>query len=80
MMTAEGKHPTNQQEDIKLKNQDLRKTAKAAGIPLWRIAEALGISEPTMTRKLRHELPESEKQQLLSLIRQLAKEGSHAEE
>lgn len=62
-----------------MKNLDFRKSAKAAGIPLWRIAEALGISEPTMTRKLRHELPEAEKQRLLNLIEQLAEEGSHAE-
>lgn len=58
-----------------MKNLDLRNSAKAAGIPLWRIADALGVSEPTMTRKLRHELPENEKKQLLDLIKQLAKEA-----
>ena len=62
-----------------MQNLDLRKSAKAAGIPLWRIAEALEISEPTMTRKLRHELPENEKKQLLDLIKQLAEEGENAE-
>ena len=62
-----------------MKNLDLRNSAKAAGIPLWRIADALGVSEPTMTRKLRHELPENEKKQLLDLIKQLAEEGENAE-
>lgn len=62
-----------------MKNLDLRKSAKAAGIPLWRLAEALGVSEPTMTRKLRHELSEAEKRRLLNLIEQLAKEERHAE-
>lgn len=57
-----------------MKNQALRQAAKAAKVPLWRIAEALCISEPTMTRKLRRELPESEKQRLLKIIEQLAKE------
>ena len=63
-----------------MKNLDLRKSAKAAGIPLWRIADAIGVSEPTMTRKLRHELPENEKKQLLDLIKQLAREGENADE
>lgn len=56
-------------------NMDLRRTAKAAKVPLWRVAEVLGISEPTMTRKLRRELPEKEKQQMFGIIEQLAKEA-----
>lgn len=63
-----------------MKNLELRKAAKAAGIPLWRIADAIGVGEATMTRKLRHELPENEKKQLLNLIRQLAREGENADE
>lgn len=63
-----------------MKNLDLRKSAKAAGIPLWRIADAIGVGEATMTRKLRHELPENEKKQLLNLIKQLAREGENADE
>ena len=63
-----------------MQNLDLRKSAKAAGIPLWRIADAIGVSEPTMTRKLRHELPGNEKKQLLDLIKQLAREGENADE
>ena len=58
-----------------MKNQALRQAAKAAKVPLWRIAAVLGVSEPTMTRKLRRELPENEKQQLLKIIEQLAKEA-----
>ncbi len=63
-----------------MKNLELRKAAKAAGIPLWRIADAIGVGEATMTRKLRHELPENEKKQLLNLIKQLAREGENADE
>lgn len=58
-----------------MKNQALRQAAKAAKVQLWRIAEVLGVSEPTMTRKLRRELPENEKQQMLKIIEQLAKEA-----
>ena len=57
-------------------NYDLRTAAKNAGVPLWAIADALHISEPTMTRKLRRELPEKEKQQMLGIIKHLAMEES----
>ena len=56
-----------------MKNQEIRLAARGAGIPLWQLAEAIGVSEPTMTRKLRHELPEDEKQRILSIIRNLSK-------
>lgn len=57
-------------------NRELRNAAKTAKVPLWAIADVLQISEPTMTRKLRRELPEKEKQQLLEIIEQLAMEES----
>ena len=57
-------------------NQDLRNAAKAAKVPLWRIAEKLGCSEPTMTRTLRRELPEKQKQQMFGIIEHLAMEES----
>ena len=52
-------------------NQDIRNVARKAGVPLWRIADALGVSEPTMTRRLRRELPEIEKQRILEIIEQI---------
>ena len=54
-----------------MQNIDLRLRAKGAGVPLWRIAEALRISEPTLTRHLRKELSEKEKRQILSIIEKL---------
>ena len=41
-------------------NLTIRKFAKEKNVPLWAVADALGISEPTMTRKLRHELEPEE--------------------
>jgi len=55
-------------------NQDIREKAKAARIPLWRVAEALGVSEPTIIRTLRHELPEADKTHVLAIIAELAGE------
>lgn len=55
----------------KQENTDLRKAAKAQGVPLWKLAHAAGISESTMTRKLREPLAEKEKAHFLDLIRKL---------
>lgn len=55
-------------------NLDIRSAAKSKGVLLWEIASKLGISEPTMTRKLRRELPAAEKQKFLSIIDDIAAE------
>lgn len=49
-------------------NTDIRTAAKNAGIFLYQIASAMGISEPTMTRKLRFELSNDEKQTIFNVI------------
>ena len=49
-------------------NIDVRNAAKKNGLPLWIIANALGIHEVTLVKKLRVELPVKEKQLLLSII------------
>ena len=55
-------------------NKDIRLKAKGCGVPFWKIAAKLGISEPTMTRKLRFELSEAEKAKIFKIIEEL-KEG-----
>lgn len=52
-------------------NTDIRLKAKENGVPLWKIAEKLNISEPTMTRKLRKELPDEEKTKIIGIIAEL---------
>lgn len=60
---------------MKKANNDIRNEAKAAGVKLWQIAEKLCIREEMLSRKLRHELPEEEKAQIKSIIKELEKEG-----
>lgn len=55
-------------------NQEVRLYAKSSGVRLWQIAEALGIWEATLSRKLRHELPTEEKERILGIIDTLARE------
>ena len=55
-------------------NQDVRRAAAGAGIKLWQIADALGIADCSLSRKLRKELPQEEKEKIFSIIQQLSEE------
>ena len=55
-------------------NQGIRRAAAGSGVKLWQIAEALGVADYNFSRKLRKELPPDEKEKILSIIAELAKE------
>jgi hypothetical protein len=54
-----------------MQNMGIRLAARGAGVPLWRVAEEMGVSEPTMTRWLRKELPAEEQQRILAAIERI---------
>lgn len=56
-------------------NQDIRRTAAGSGVKLWQIAEALGIADCSLSRKLRRELPAQEKEKIFGIIRELSQEA-----
>lgn len=58
-----------------MKNQDIRRTAAGSGVKLWQIADALGIADCSLSRKLRKELDDDEKKEIFSIIDRLAKEA-----
>ena len=49
-------------------NQEIRKSAQVAGVRNWEIAEYIGVSEGTLCRWMRRELPEDKKRQILAAI------------
>lgn len=57
-----------------MNNQDIRRTAAGAGVKLWQVADALGITDSSLSRKLRKELPDKEKQKIFDIIVELSKE------
>ena len=57
-----------------MKNVEIRSAYMLAGIKQWQLAEAMGISETHLSRKLRKELPQEEKQNILEIIERLSKE------
>ena len=57
-----------------MNNQDIRRTAAGAGVKLWQIADALGIADYSLSRKLRKELPREEKERIFEIIKNLSRE------
>ena len=51
-----------------MKNERIRQAAKAAHVPLWKLAERLNVSEATMTRMLRRDLTQEKEEKILALI------------
>ena len=58
-----------------MNNIEIRKTLKAVHMKQWELADAMGISEYTLCKKLRHELPNDQKKEILGLIQNYQKGG-----
>lgn len=63
-----------------MNNLLIRQEAKRAGVALWEVADALGVSDSTLYRQLRRELPAEKREKALSAIRAIAaQKGAHYE-
>lgn len=51
-----------------MNNVEIKVTLKQAHMAQWQLADLLGITEWTLSRKLRKELPEEEKESIIELI------------
>ena len=49
-------------------NQDIRNAVEENGFKLWKLAEALGIYDGNLSRKLRRELPTDQKEHIFRVI------------
>jgi len=57
---------------MNMNNIDIKLKAAASGVPLWKIADKLGIADTSFSRKLRKELPDDEKKRIFDIIENLA--------
>jgi hypothetical protein len=57
-----------------MNNLEIRAELKARGLKHWELAEALNISEFTLTRWLRREMMDSRKKEILSMIQCIDKD------
>ncbi len=55
-------------------NQDIRTAATSAGVKLWQIADKLGMNDGNFCRKLRKELSDKEKVEIMEIIRSLSEQ------
>ena len=56
-----------------MRNNTIREQAKSNGVKFWEIAEAMGVSEATVTRMLRRELPGAEQRKILDIVADIAR-------
>lgn len=57
-----------------MSNKEIRIALVNYGIKQYTLADFLGITETTLSKKLRKELPPEEKERILAAIERLAKE------
>ena len=55
-------------------NKEIRNAARIAGVCLWQVADAYGVTDSHFSRKLRKELPDAEKAKILRIIERIAQE------
>lgn len=53
-------------------NQDIKRAAAGKGVCLWQVAMAIGMNDAAFSRKLRTELPNDKKTEILEIIDRLA--------
>lgn len=58
-------------------NADIKEAAKQAGGYLYNIADRLNISDNTLIRRMRRELPDEEKAKIKGIIAELAAEKAN---
>lgn len=62
-------------------NEAIREKVKATGVRYWEVAERIGVSDVTLCRQMRRELPEARQQLILQAIDELAgrdTDGEHS--
>lgn len=49
-------------------NERIRQAVKDEGMHLWQLSDVLGVSEATITRWLRHEMPVERQEEIIGAI------------
>lgn len=61
-------------------NEAIREKVKATGVRYWEVAEQIGVSDVTLCRQLRRELPEARQQLILHAIDELTRRNANGEQ
>lgn len=60
-----------------MNNKKIRKALKETGVKYWELARIMGISDGTLCRRLRDEIPAEEQDKIVKLIQQHGGGGEH---
>ena len=60
-------------------NQDIRNAVEENGFKLWELAEALGMYDGNLSRKLRRELPNDKKEHIFRAIDRMVEQRQRQE-
>ena len=61
-------------------NSRVKDAMRKNHVAIWQIADYEQVSESTMVRKFRHEMPITEQDELLAYIKRASKENAEAKE
>lgn len=61
-------------------NRDVRLAISDAGFYLWQVAETLGITDSTFSKKLRREMSADEKEAVLRAVERMKAQREHLAE
>ena len=56
-------------------NTDIRREIQSSCIRFWQVADGLGMTDSSFSRKLRTELPAEEKDRIRAIIKEIAERG-----
>ena len=58
-------------------NTDIREAMRTKKVPVYAVADVMGVHENTLFRRLRYELPEPEKQKVFGIIDELSRRNTN---
>lgn len=56
------------------KNRKIRQYAQSSRVKLWEVSDKLGITDTSLSKKLRYDLPEQETNRIISIIDEIVHE------
>ena len=57
-----------------MRNAEIKQYFKKKNVPMWRVAEKLGMADSSLSRLLRYDISDERKQQILNTVDILADE------
>ena len=58
-------------------NTDIREAMRTKKVPVYAVADVIGVHENTFFRRLRYEMPEQEKQKVFGIIDELSVQNAN---